>query len=68
MGSNDKGRAVVLARQYTAQSPGSPNAWYLLGAAMQAAGQGGREAFKKCAELASPDSDLATECAAFANQ
>jgi hypothetical protein len=35
---------------------------------MQAAGQGGRDAFKKCAELASPDSDIGGECAAFANQ
>ncbi len=61
-------KAVGLARQLTAQSPGSAQAWYLLGAALQSAGQGGREAFKKCAELAPPDSSFATDCAAFANQ
>lgn len=61
-------KAVGLARQLTQQSPGSAQAWYLLGAALQSAGQGGREAFKKCAELAPPDSAFATDCAAFANQ
>ncbi len=61
-------KAVGLARQLTQQSPGSAQAWYLLGAALQSAGQGGRDAFKKCAELAGPDSTFGSDCAAFANQ
>lgn len=65
--AGNPGQAVGLARQLTAQSPGSPNAWYLRGAAEQAAGQGGKASFRKCAELAPPDSAQAVECAALAN-
>jgi hypothetical protein len=63
----DKGRAVGLARQWTTQSPGSAQAWYYLGAALMGAGQSGREAFKKCAELSSAESDLGAECQALSN-
>jgi DNA-binding response OmpR family regulator len=63
----DKGKAVGLARQWTSQSPGSAQAWYYLGAALMGAGQSGREAFKKCAELSSPESDLGAECQALSN-
>ena len=42
-------KAVQLAQQYTAQSPGRATAWYLRGAAEQAAGRGGKASFKKCA-------------------
>ncbi len=67
LGGPDKLRAVALARQWTAQSPGSAQAWYYLGAALMGAGQSGRDAFRKCAELASPDSDLGAECKALSN-
>lgn len=58
-------KAVQLATQYTTQAPGSPNAWYLRGAAEQAAGRNGRASFKKCAELSSADSPLGAECGAL---
>lgn len=61
-------RAVGLARQLTAQSPGSANAWYLLGAAQQAAGLGGAPAFRRCAELAPEDSNLGGECRSLSGQ
>ena len=60
------GKAVQLAQQLTSQSPGSANAWYLRGAAEQAAGRGGKASFRKCAELAGADSALGGECAALA--
>jgi hypothetical protein len=55
-------KAVQLATQYTTQSPGSPNAWYLRGAAEQMSGRSGRASFKKCADLSPPDSSLGAEC------
>ncbi|KYG04427.1 hypothetical protein BE21_46870 [Sorangium cellulosum] len=55
--SGQTGKAVQLAQQLTAASPGS---------AAQAAGRGGRASFRKCAELASPDSSLGAECRALA--
>jgi DNA-binding response OmpR family regulator len=58
-------KAVKLATQYTQQSPGSAAAWHLRGAAEQAAGRGGRESFRRCAELAAPESPLGAECAAL---
>ena len=63
--ANDTGRAVALSRQWTAQAPGNPNAWYLRGAAEQAAGQGGQASFRRCAELAPADSPQADECRAL---
>jgi len=60
------GKAVNLAQQLTSQQPGSASAWHLRGAAEQAAGRGGRASFRKCAELAPPDSGLASECKALA--
>ena len=63
--AGDGARAVALARQWTAQAPGNPNAWYLRGAAEQAAGQGGQAAFRRCAELAPADSQQAEECRAL---
>ncbi len=65
--AGDTARAVGLAHQLTAQSPGSANAWYLYGAALQAAGQGGKAAFQKCAELAPPDSSQGNECQALSH-
>ncbi|WP_044986058.1 hypothetical protein [Sorangium cellulosum] len=64
--SGQTGKAVQLAQQLTAASPGSAAAWHLRGAAEQAAGRGGRASFRKCAELASPDSSLGAECRALA--
>lgn len=61
------GRAVALATQLTQQSPGSANAWYLRGAAEQAAGRGGRASFRKCAELSPAGSAQGAECEALAN-
>ncbi|MGK3993980.1 response regulator [Sorangium sp. So ce1024] len=60
------GKAVQLAQQLTAASPGSATAWHLRGAAEQAAGRGGRASFRKCAELTSPESSLGAECRALA--
>ncbi|WP_438020730.1 response regulator [Sorangium sp. So ce315] len=60
------GKAVQLAQQLTAASPGSATAWHLRGAAEQAAGRGGRTSFRKCAELSSPESSLGAECRALA--
>jgi hypothetical protein len=64
--ANQTGRAVQLATQLTQRSPGSAVAWQLRGAAEQAAGHGGKASFKRCAELASPDSPLASECRSLA--
>ncbi|WP_437616257.1 response regulator [Sorangium sp. So ce834] len=64
--SGQTGKAVQLAQQLTAASPGSAAAWHLRGAAEQAAGRGGRASFRKCAELSSPDSSLGAECRALA--
>lgn len=64
--ANDGPRAAALARQWTAQAPGNSNAWYLRGAAEQAAGLGGQPSFRRCAQLATPDSQQAQECAALA--
>ncbi len=64
-GSGQTGKAVQLAQQLTAASPGSAAAWHLRGAAEQAAGRGGRASFRKCAEL-SPESSLGAECRALA--
>jgi len=61
------GRAVGLATQLTQQSPGSANAWYLRGAAEQAAGRGGRASFRKCAELSPAGSAQGAECEALSN-
>jgi DNA-binding response OmpR family regulator len=60
------GRAVALAAQLTAQSPGSATSWHLRGAAEQAAGRSGKSSYRKCAELAAPDSSLGNECRALA--
>jgi Flp pilus assembly protein TadD len=59
-------KAVQLAQQYTGQAPGSATAWYLRGAAEQAAGRGGKASFRKCAELSGPDSPQGAECKALA--
>ncbi|WP_437291472.1 response regulator [Sorangium sp. So ce406] len=64
--SGQTGKAVQLAQQLTAASPGSATAWHLRGAAEQAAGRGGRASFRKCAELSSADSPLGAECRALA--
>ncbi|WP_437321264.1 response regulator [Sorangium sp. So ce385] len=64
--SGQTGKAVQLAQQLTAASPGSAAAWHLRGAAEQAAGRGGRASFRKCAELVAPDSSLGAECRALA--
>jgi len=63
---SDPHKALLLAREYTSQAPGSANAWYLLGAALQATGGNAREAFAKCAEI-SPDSPTGQECAALSH-
>jgi Flp pilus assembly protein TadD len=66
MEAGQGGKAAQLAQQLTAGSPGSASAWHLRGAAEQAAGRGGKESFRRCAELAPPESDLAAECRALA--
>jgi len=65
MEAGQAGKAMQLAQQLTGGSPGSASAWHLRGAAEQAAGRGGKASFRKCAELAPPDSDLGAECKAL---
>jgi hypothetical protein len=65
--SSEPLRAVALARQYTNEAPGNPQAWYLYGAALQQTGGASKAAFQRCAELAAPDSNLATECSSLAH-
>ncbi|WP_338046161.1 response regulator [Polyangium spumosum] len=60
MEAGNMGKARQLAKQYTQQSPGSAEAWYLLGAA-----GGGASAFRKCAEIAG-ESARGAECRALA--
>ena len=64
--ANQASKAVQLAAQLTNRSPGSASAWQLRGAAEQAAGQGGKSSFKRCAELAPAGSALAAECRSLA--
>ncbi|WP_437682932.1 response regulator [Sorangium sp. So ce131] len=64
--AGQSGKAVQLAQQLTAASPGSASAWHLRGAAEQSAGRGGQASFRKCAELSAPDSPLGAECRALA--
>jgi DNA-binding response OmpR family regulator len=64
--ANQGSKAVQLAAQLTNRSPGSASAWQLRGAAEQAAGQGGRSSFKRCAELAPAESPLGSECRSLA--
>ncbi len=59
-------KAVNLAVQLTQQSPGSATSWHLRGAAEQAAGGSGKGSFRRCAELAGPDSAIGAECQALA--
>jgi DNA-binding response OmpR family regulator len=59
-------KAMNLAAQLTSQQPGSAAAWHLRGAAESAGGRGGKGSFRKCAELAAPDSPLGQECRALA--
>jgi DNA-binding response OmpR family regulator len=64
--ANQTTKAVELAAQLTNRSPGSASAWQLRGAAEQSAGRSGKSSFKKCAELAPPESALAAECRSLA--
>ncbi|NUP14151.1 MAG: response regulator [Polyangiaceae bacterium] len=64
MQSGEKAKALQLAQQWANSSPGSAQAWYYLGAAQLAAGQSGKAAFQKCAEIA-PESDVGIECASL---
>lgn len=61
MEQGQMGKARNLAKQYTVQSPGNAEAWYLLGAA-----GGGASAYRRCAELAGPESARGAECRGLA--
>lgn len=50
-------KARSLAKQYTEQAPGSAEAWYLY-----AISGGGPAAYRRCAELAGPESSRGAEC------
>lgn len=54
-------KARSLAKQYTEQAPGNPEAWYLYGAV-----GGGTAAYRRCAELAGPESARGAECRGLA--
>jgi len=56
-------KARSLAKQYTEQAPGNPEAWYLYGAA-----GGGASAYRRCAELAGPESARGAECRGLAGE
>jgi hypothetical protein len=64
--ANQTAKAVQLAAQLTSRSPSSASAWQLRGAAEQAAGQGGKASFRRCAELAPEGSALGAECRSLA--
>lgn len=55
-------KAYDLAVQYTRSSPGNPKAWQMRGGVELQLGKNAKPSFKKCAELAPVDSDLAHEC------
>ncbi len=55
-------KAYDLAVQYTRSSPGNPKAWQMRGGVELQLGKNAKPSFKKCADLAPPDSDLAHEC------
>jgi DNA-binding response OmpR family regulator len=59
-------KGVQLAEQLTSQSPGSALSWQIRGAAEQAAGRSGTASFRKCAELAAPESATAKRCRSMA--
>ncbi len=59
-------KAITLAEQLTNQSPGSALSWQIRGAAEQAGGRSGTGSFRKCAELAAPDSPTASRCKSLA--
>jgi Flp pilus assembly protein TadD len=61
---NQVGNAIALAQQATQQSPGNADAWWMLGACYDAAGQRGqaRVAYQRCASLSGP---VSTECKAL---
>jgi hypothetical protein len=64
--ANQTHKALDLAVSLTSRSPGSASAWQLRGAAEQATGKTGKSSFQKCADLAVPESALATECKSLA--
>ena len=55
-------KAYDLAVQYTRSSPGNPKAWQMRGGVELQLGKNAKPSFKKCADLAPVDSDLAHEC------
>jgi cytochrome c-type biogenesis protein CcmH/NrfG len=61
---NQVGNALALAQQATQQNPGSADAWWMLGACYDAAGQRGqaKAAYQRCATLPGP---VSTECKAL---
>jgi hypothetical protein len=61
---NQVGNALALAQQATQQSPGNADAWWMLGACYDAAGQRGqaKSAYQRCANLSGP---VSTECKAL---
>ncbi len=64
---NQVARAIGLARLATQQNPGSADAWWILGAAYDAAGQHGAalQAYRQCARLGGA---VANECRALVGE
>ena len=64
---NQIARAIGLARQATQQNPGSADAWWILGACYDAAGQHGAalQAYRQCAKLGGA---VASECRALVGE
>ena len=64
---NQIARAIGLARLATQQNPGSADAWWILGAAYDAAGQHGAalQAYRQCARLGGA---VANECRALVGE
>jgi hypothetical protein len=58
-------RAYDLAVQYTQAAPNNPKAWQMRGGVEMQLGKNAKASFKRCADLAPPDSDLANECRAL---
>jgi hypothetical protein len=59
-------KGISLAEQLTNRSPGSALSWQIRGEAEQAGGRSGAASFRKCAELAAPDSPTQARCKSLA--
>ena len=65
MSKGKTAKAYDLAVQYTQAAPNNPKAWQMRGGVELQLGKSAKASFKRCADLAAPDSDLQHECRAL---